>query len=173
MISLDDVRTSLYSNEFLSDEIKRDIMQLLIIFNRNFPEINLSIINEKTKNLKVNKGSKFIIKHASFYDIKENTILINVAKLDGSDGKHLLMRELLNVITCAEDFTGFNCNNKYEALNIGYTETLANFLVGNEGVCEFEDEVSAVSMLSLILGDDTFYNAYFSNDISKIFNMIN
>ena len=42
------------------------------------------------------------------------------------------MREILNIITAKDNYTGFNQDNIFEALNVGYTEMLANFLVGND-----------------------------------------
>ena len=38
---------------------------------------------------------------------------------------------LLNIISSKGKYSGFNENNKLEALNIGFTEMLADFLVGN------------------------------------------
>ena len=64
---------------------------------------------------------------------------------------------------------GFNKDNAYEALNIGYTERLTNFLVGNETDSEYEDEIVASNILERIIGEDKMFNAYFSNDASLIF----
>ncbi len=173
MISLDSVKQSLDLNNLLSPELKENIMELLIIFNNRFPDVNLDVLNDKIKTLEIKKGSKFLIKNSSKYNVVENVIYINNSKISEADIKFVLMRELLNVITAKENYTGFNINNQYEALNIGYTETLANFLVGNEAECEYQDEVVVVSSLSLILGDDSFYQAYFNNDINRILSVVN
>ena len=82
------------------------------------------------------------------------------------------MRELLNMITAKDNFTGFNKDNAYEALNIGYTEILANYLVGNENESEYEDEIVATNMIAEVIGNDTLFNAYFNNDETLIMNSV-
>lgn len=89
---------------------------------------------------------------------------------NGADCKHILMRELLNIITAKDNFSGFNKDNAYEALNLGYTEILSNYLVGNEGEPEYEDEIIATNMLGIVIGKDKFYEAFFKNDASLITN---
>ncbi len=172
MITLEVIQQSLDLNTLLSSDVKENIWELIVIFNKRFPDVNLAVLNDKIKTLQIKKGSKFLIKNSSTYNVVENTIYINNSKISDTDCKFVLMREILNVITVKDNYTGFNINNQYEALNIGYTETLANFLVGNETDSEYQDEVSVVSMLSLILGDDSFYQAYFNNDINKILSVI-
>jgi len=169
MVGMDEIRDSLNSNPYLTDDIKENFMELITIFNSNFNTVSLATLNERIKTLKVIRGSKFLIKNSSTYDPISNEILISMTKItDDIDCKHILMRELLNVITSKDNFTGFNNDLKYEALNIGYTEMLANLLVGNESVNEYEDEVIAANLMISLIGDENVFNAYFKNDINLI-----
>ena len=169
MVSLEQIKISLENNQYLTDDIKDNLFELTQIFNKTFNNVDLSNLNERFKTLKVIRGSKFLIRNSSFYNPIDNELLISLSKIDDDmDCKHILMRELLNIITAKDNYTGFNINNEYEALNIGYTEILTNLLVGNEGKDEFENEIIAANLLTNIIGEDNMYNAYFNNDISKI-----
>ena len=167
-MDLNEIKNSLNSNPNLID-IQDCLMELIYLFNSKFPAINLSNLNERLKTLKIVKGSKYLVKHSSHYNPATNELLINLSKINDNDCKHILMRELLNIITAKSNFTGFNKDNAYEALNIGYTERLTNFLVGNETDSEYEDEIVASNILERIIGEDKLFNAYFTNDASLIF----
>ena len=54
MISLEEIRLSLKNNPNLTDEIRNKLFELIIIFNKKLPEINLSKLNEKLKSVKGN-----------------------------------------------------------------------------------------------------------------------
>lgn len=173
MVELQEIQASLNSNPSLDNNIKQDIMELVDIFHKTYPNINLANLNERLKTLTIQKGSRFVIKAASTYNPIDNVILLDANKLSNKmDGRHILMRELLHVITAKDNYTGFNQENAYEALNLGYTEILANFLVGNEAECEYEDEIIATNMLAGVIGDDTLFNAYFNNDASLIMSQV-
>ncbi len=172
-MDLNEIKNSLNSNPNLTDDIKDCLMELVSLFNSKFPMVNLANLNERLKTLKIIRGSRFLIKKSSCYDPISNEILINLVKIDNSiDCKHILMRELLNMITAKDNFTGFNKDNAYEALNIGYTEILTNYLVGNESEVEYEDEIVATNMIANVIGNDTLFNAYFNNDETLIMNSV-
>jgi len=163
------IKESLNSNLYLTDDIKENLYELTEIFNNQFPEVDLTNLEEKLKTLQIEKGSKFLVRGLSQYNPIENKIMITLSQLDDdTDCKHILMRELLNVITSKDNFTGFNNDNKYNALNIGYTELLANLLVGNESVNEYENEVIAADLMLTLIGEDYVFKAYFNNDIKYI-----
>lgn len=171
MSNLEETKNSLNFNSYLTNDIKENLMQLITIFNKSFPEIDLSNLNERLKTLRIVRGSKFLIKGSSYYNPIDNELLLNMVFIDnGADCKHILMRELLNIITAKDNFSGFNKDNAYEALNLGYTEILSNYLVGNEGEPEYEDEIIATNMLGIVIGKDKFYEAFFKNDASLITN---
>ena len=167
-MDLNEIKNSLNSNPNLTD-IQDCLLELIYLFNSKFPNVNLNNLNERLKTLKIIKGSKYLVKNAAHYNPISNELLINLSKISDSDCKHILMRELLNIITAKDNFTGFNKDNAYEALNIGYTERLTNFLVGNENESEYEDEIVASNLLEKIIGEDKMFNAYFTNDASLIF----
>lgn len=167
-MDLNEIKNSLNSNPNLID-IQDCLMELIYLFNSKFPNINLNNLNERLKTLKIVKGSKYLVKNSSYYNPVNNELLINLSKLDNNDCKHILMRELLNIITAKDNYTGFNKDNSYEALNIGYTERLTNFLVGNETESEYEDEIIASNILEKIVGEDKMFNAYFTNNVNLIF----
>ncbi len=167
-MDLNEIKNSLNSNPNLTD-IQDCLMELIYLFNSKFPNVNLNNLNERLKTLKIIKGSKYLVKNSSHYNPVTNELLINLSKISDTDCKHILMRELLNIITAKDNYTGFNKDNAYEALNIGYTERLTNFLVGNETESEYEDEIVASNLLEKIIGDDKMFNAYFTNDASLIF----
>lgn len=172
-MDLNEIKNSLNSNPNLTDDIKDCLMELISLFNSKFPDVKLINLNERLKTLKIIRGSRFLIKNSSYYDPIDNEILINLVKIDDSiDCKHVFMRELLNMITAKDNFTGFNKDNAYEALNIGYTEILANYLVGNENESEYEDEIVATNMIAEVIGNDTLFNAYFNNDETLIMNSV-
>lgn len=172
-MDLNEIKNSLNSNPNLTDDIKDCLMELISLFNSKFPNISLTNLNNRLKTLKIIRGSRFLIKNSSYYDPIDNEILINLVKIDDSiDCKHVFMRELLNMITAKDNFTGFNKDNAYEALNIGYTEILANYLVGNENESEYEDEIVATNMIAEVIGNDTLFNAYFNNDETLIMNSV-
>ena len=167
------IKESLNLNPYLTDDIKESIYELTTIFNNQFPEIDLSNLATKLETLQIEKGSRFLVKNLSEYNPVENKILIALSQLDDdADCKHLLMRELLNVMTSKNDFTGFNIDNKYVGLNVGYTEILANLLIGTESICEYEDEVIAANLMISLIGDENVFNAYFNNDINLILNVV-
>lgn len=173
MVELEDLRTSLDSNPYLTNDIKDNFMELLSIFKDSFKDVDLNNAKERLKTVKVIKGSKFLVKRTSSYNPIDNEILISLSKItDDLDCKHILMRELLNLITAKDNYTGFNKDNAYEALNIGYTEILVNFLVGNDSSCEYEDEVIEANLIAKLIGSDSMYEAYFNNNVDIILNTV-
>lgn len=169
-MTLEDVKKSLDSNLNLTDELKDSIYALVNIFNSIFKEVPLDNLVSHLKTLKIEKSSKFVNKKVSRYNHITNTIEFNIDKInEGYDMKHVLMFELLNVITNNGKMTGFNQNDKFRALNAGYTEILTNYLIGNDGeVSYLEPEVISTNMISYIVGNDIMQKAYFNNDANLL-----
>lgn len=166
MTDLDTIKKTLDTNTYLSQEMKDNIFELVVLFNKNFNHIALDNLNERLKTLKIERISSFLSKRVSKYDIYKNTIYFNDKELKRDyDVRHILMLELINIISSNKDFSGFNYEGKFEALNIGYTEMLANYLVGNEGEeMIYPHEAVMVNLLSIIIGEDVLEKAYFQND---------
>ena len=47
MSFLEEIRNSLKSNPNLTDEIRNKLFELVVVFNKKMPEVNLSRLNEK------------------------------------------------------------------------------------------------------------------------------
>ena len=166
MTDLDTIKNTLDTNTYLSQEMKDNIFELVVLFNKNFKQIALNNLNERLKTLKIEKISSFLSKRVSRYDIHKNTIYFNDKELKkDSDVRHILMLELINIISSNNEFSGFNYEDKFEALNIGYTEMLANYLVGNDGEeMIYPHEAVMANLLSIVIGEDVLEKAYFQND---------
>lgn len=166
MITLEEIKGSLDSNMNLNDDIKDNIYGLIDLFHKNYPNISLDNLNNHLKTLKIEKSNKFINKRISKYNFGTNVLEFNIDRInEGYDMKHALMFELLNIITNNGKQVGFNLNNKFEALNAGYTEILTNNLVGNDSDIEnLVNEVVSTNMLAIIIGNDVLFDAYFNND---------
>ena len=166
MTDLDTIKNTLDTNTYLSQEMKDNIFELVVLFNKNFNQIALNNLNERLKTLKIEKISSFLSKRVSRYDIHKNTIYFNDKELKKDyDVRHILMLELINIISSNNEFSGFNYEDKFEALNIGYTEMLANYLVGNDGEeMIYPHEAVMANLLSIVIGEDVLEKAYFQND---------
>lgn len=166
MTDLDAIKNTLDTNTYLSQEMKDNIFELVVLFNKNFNQIALDNLNERLKTLKIEKISSFLSKRVSKYDIHKNTIYFNDKELKKDyDVRHILMLELINIISSNNEFSGFNYEDKFEALNIGYTEMLANYLVGNDGEeMIYPHEAIMANLLSIVIGEDVLEKAYFQND---------
>ena len=166
---VDEIKNNLTANENLTDEVKDKIFELVIIFHQKFPDVSLERLKEKIKDVKLGKIGVFERKGPVIYDALKNEICFSRKKLEGDyDANHLLMKGLLGMISSMEDYYGFNNDGRLKALNVGYTEMLANFLVGNEGVCDYEEELLATNLISCIVGQDTLFHAYFNNDADTV-----
>ncbi len=164
MNSLEEIKMSLRSNPNLTDEIRNKLFELILIFNRKLPNINLSKLNDKLKTVKFEKISKFERSNIYRYDVFKNVILLSNDLEGNYDINHVLTKALLEMSTSTDTFTGFNSDERLLALNLAYTEILANYLVGNEGDSDLEEEVLVANLLSHIVGKDTMFNSYFMND---------
>lgn len=164
MSFLEEIRISLKSNPNLTDEIRNKLFELVIVFNKKMPDINLSRLNEKLKTVKLGKLSKFERKGTYYYDVFKNEILFSKELESNYDIDHLLTKAILQMSTSTETFTGFNSDDRLRALNLAYTEILANYIVGNEGDSDLEEEMLVTNLLSHIVGKDTMFNSYFTNN---------
>ncbi len=164
MSFLEEIRISLKSNPNLTDEIRNKLFELIIVFNKKMPDINLSRLNEKLKTVKLGKISKFERKGTYYYDVFKNEILFSKDLEGNYDINHLLTKAILQMSTSTETFTGFNSDDRLRALNLAYTEILANYIVGNEGDSDLEEEMLVTNLLSHIVGKDTMFNSYFTNN---------
>lgn len=164
MSFLEEIRISLKSNPNLTDDLREKLFGLIVIFNKKIPNINLSKLNEKLKTVKLGKLSKFERKGTYYYDVFKNEILFSKDLEGNYDIDHLLMKAILEMSTSAGTFTGFHSDDRLRALNLAYTEILANYIIGNEGDSDLEEEMLVTNLLSHIVGKDTMFNSYFTNN---------
>ena len=174
MANLYDVKASLHNNNNLDGEVRDNIFELVMIFNNKFPEVSLDNLNEHAKTLKIKKTNRFLNSDISMYDYRKNILYFNKSKMtDDYDFRHILMYELLNIISSNKYQTGFNSEGKFEALNTGYTEILANFLVGNKGEkLIYPNEAIMANMIGIVAGEDILFDAYFKNDAYILLNAL-
>lgn len=170
MVGLDEVLNTLNQNGFIDKEVKSNIGELIIIFHKFFPKISLQNLNTRLRNLKIERTNKFVSKKIVNYYPVTNTLSFNVGEVKKDyDMRHVLMHGLLCIITAHDDTYGFDHNNKFIALNVGYTEILTNFLVGNsKELTLFDDEVIATNLIAELIGNDILFEAYFSNNPSLV-----
>lgn len=171
---LDNIRTSLENNENITKEVSDGIFELVVIFKNNFPNVNLENLNNRLKTLKIEKTSKFEKSHISKYSFKKNILYFNSDEISKEyDAKHVMMFELLNIITSNDTQTGFNTDNRFLALNVGFTEILANFLVGNNGEkLLYADEAIMTNLITTIVGFENMLYAYFNNNSKFLINKL-
>lgn len=135
MDELKQIRESIESNNYITPELKENIIELMEIFNKKMPDIDLSIFKERIKTLKIFQGNKFIIRDTIEYDSAQNILFVNKEELAKRDGKNRLMYGLLCIISTKGNYSGFNENNQFKALNIGVAEMIVNYLVGSGYEC--------------------------------------
>lgn len=171
---VEQIELSLQENPNLTDEIKADLFELVLVFQKAFPDIRLKNLNERLKTLTIEKANKFVQPGIIRYLPQKNKLCFNLSELEKDhDGKHLMMFALLEMITANGDNTGFDVDKKFEALNIGYTEVLTNYLVGNSSDhIYFGDEYLYANAIGIIVGDDRMQEAYFYNKPNAILNAL-
>lgn len=174
MVGLDEVFKTLEKNEFIEKEVKADIAELVIIFNRFFPNISLNNLNTRLKDLKIDRTNKFVSNKIVNYLPLKNVLSFNVSEVKKDyDMRHVLMHGILCILTAHDDTYGFDQNNKLTALNVGYTEILTNFIVGNsKELTLFDDEVIATNLIAELVGNDVLFEAYFTNNPSLVANAL-
>ena len=171
---IESITSSLNNNKRITSEISEEILELVILFHKNFPNVSLDNLNKRLKTLKIEKTSKFEKSHISSYSFHKNILYFNSDELIKEyDAKHIMMFELLNIITATDKQTGFNTDNRFLALNVGFTELLANFLVGNEGEkLVYPDEAIMTNLITSVVGFENMLYAYFNNDSKYLINKL-
>lgn len=126
-MDIDKVRFALEKNEVLTEEVKSDLFELALIFNKHYPTITLDRLAERLETVKVEVVSKFIKKEAIYYNDITNTIQINETELKNTENtKHILMVCLLHMITKTE-----KDSHLLAGFRDGFATIIANNLVGS------------------------------------------
>lgn len=171
---MNQIEETLDKNTNISEPVKKNIFELVSIFHQKFPNVDLKNLNTRLSSLVIDSGSKYVYKEVSNYNPTSNILTLNMEELaKNHDMKHVLMYELLNIITAKDNYVGFNKDNKLIALNVGYTEILTNNLVGNDSDIEYHvDEVIATNLIANMISNDIMFKAYFTNDFNLINNVL-
>ena len=171
---LEDIRTSLENNKNITKEVSDGIFELVVIFHNNFPNVKLDNLSKRLKTLKIEKTSKFEKSHISNYSFKKNILYFNTDEINKDyDVKHVMMFEILNIITATDNQVGFNTDNRFLALNVGFTEIIANYLVGNnKELLLYPDEAIMTNLIITIVGFENMLYAYFNNDSKFLLNKL-
>ena len=166
---LETIKGTLNSNEGITPEVKKDLLELIEIFNKNFPNIDLTNLNERLKTLVIKRESMFLVKLPCKYNPFTNELVVNLGLFEECDAKHWLMHCLLGMITAKENYYGFaGSENTLVALNEGYTEIITNNLVGDVDNNFFTEEIIMTNLIGKAIGEETFFNAYFGNDAKSV-----
>lgn len=170
MITVEQVLESLRSNMTLDDAIKENMSELIILFNSRYPNVSLVNLYRVLPTLKIEKSNKFMNQRIFKYNIGSNVLEFNIDRMqEDYDMKHILMVALLNMIGNNGVQIGFNANNKFEALQAGYLEILANHLVGNEAENSYlEDEMISTNLVCTMIDPDILFQAYFTNNANML-----
>ena len=170
MITVEQVLIALQNNSSIDEAVKMNLNELITIFNSRYPNVPLMNLYNVISTLKIKKSNKFENKRIFKYNIGTNILEFNIDRMqEDYDMKHILMVALLNMIGNNGKQIGFNQNNKFEALQAGYLEILANSLVGNEAEKSYlEDEMISTNLICSMVDPDILFEAYFTNNASML-----
>ena len=161
---LEIIKQSLTSNPNLNDDIRKKLYSLILVLRKKLPDVDLTRLCEKLKTVKIGRLGKYERKGTYYYNVFKNEILFSRNLEKDYDIDNLFMKAILEMSTSTNTFTGFNSDERLRALNLAYTEILATFLIGNEGDSELEEEMLITNLISHIVGKETLYNSYFTNN---------
>lgn len=163
------IKNTLNTNENITSEVRENLLELVEIFNKKFPDVSLDNLNERLKTLIIRRESMFLVKLPLQYNPHTNEILINLGRFEECDARHWFMHAVLAMITAKDNYYGFNdADDKFVALNEGYTEIMTNYLVGDIEDNFYFDEIVITNLIGKIIGEDVLFDAYFSNDSKKV-----
>ena len=89
MNQVDEIVKNLNDNEYLNDDIKQNFLELIIIFNRQFQNVDMTLLIERIKSLKLRPISEYLCSNTFRYDVKENVLFFNEEKLKNEEMKEL------------------------------------------------------------------------------------
>lgn len=169
-MTIEVVFETLKKNSNIDNEFKELIQELIIIFTQFFPNVDLTNLNNRLENLKIIKSNKLVSNDIIDYNSVTNELIFNLEEImKDYDLRHVLMHGLLRIITAHDNTFGFNQNDRFIALNIGYTEIITNFIIGNNSdLTLFDDEVIATNLIADVIGHDVLFQAYFTNNANLV-----
>ncbi|MDD3341734.1 MAG: hypothetical protein PHN72_06070 [Bacilli bacterium] len=125
---IDDIKNGIDANPNLTEEVKSDMLWLIALLHKYYPEMSLDVLKERIKTVNVEVVGKFISNEAVFYNENTNVLQINKTELEkANDLKHILMVAILYMIPKQQSE-----NNIMDGFKKGFAELVANSLVGSE-----------------------------------------
>ena len=166
MISLEETLRAIDSNVEIA-LIKEQIKNLVTIFNTKHPNVDLSNFAKRIMDLKITQANKLVSNKPVHYNLNTNTLSLDIDEKD--DAKNLIMHGLINIITSNDFQTGFDYNDRFTALNEGYTQMITNMLVGNDSdINYFEEEMISTNLVCHMVDVSILEEAFFNNDSKKL-----
>ena len=169
------VKEAMSKNKGLDQDFQENVLELVEIFHKTFPEVDLKSLCQNLRTLKIERTNRFIQRLPLDYNAKLNKLTINPKELEKvKDTKNLLMNIVIRLIATNNGMTGFDADGSFLALNIGYIAGIANMLVGNsEDHDYYTDEIIAANLFGKIVGDEVLKEAFFKNNPSLIIDRVN
>lgn len=169
-VMIEQVIATLEQNQNIDNAVKENMKELILLFNKIYPQISLANLDRILRTLKIEKSNKFMNRRVFKYNICSNILEFNTEEMEkGFDMKHVMMSALISLIACDGEKIGFNAENRYEALQAAYIEMLTNMLVGNEGDNYYlEDEVISTNLLCTMIDADILFESFFTNNAQKL-----
>ena len=168
---LEQIQQNLNANEDFTKDFKYKIFELILLFNKKYPNVSLETLCSRIKTVSFEKSGIFERRGTFLYDPKSNKVSLDAKRIKESDYDidNLMMKAIVAMIASKDTYYGFNKDNKLIALNKAVTEMIATSVVGNEGISDYEEEILIANLLSKVLGVDFLIESYFNNDSDAIF----
>lgn len=167
---LEQIRLNLNANKELTKDFKFKIFEFILLFNKKFPNIDLTTLSSKISTVTFEKVSSYERRGTFNYDAAKNRVMYDAKRIkeDDYDIDNLLMKAVIALISSTDTYYGFNKDDKLSALNKAVTEMIANHVIGNEGTSDYEEEIIIANLISKIIGVDLLIESYFKNDSDTI-----
>ncbi len=167
---LEQIQQNLNANKDFTKDFKYKIFELVLLFNKKYPNVSLDTLCSKIKTVTFEKTGVFERRGTFLYDPAKNKVSFDAKRIKDSDYDidNIMMKAVIAMITSKDTYYGFNKDNKLSALNKAVTEMIATSIVGNEGMSDYEEEILIANLLSKVLGVDFLIESYFNNDSDAI-----
>ena len=168
---LEQIQQNLNANKDFTKDFKYKIFELILLFNKKYPDVNLETLCSKINTVTFEKSGTFERRGTFTYDPKKNKVSFDAKRIKDSDYDidNMMMKAVIAMATAKDTYYGFNKDDKLSALNKAVTEMIATSIVGNEGISDYEEEILIANLLSKVLGVDFLIESYFKNDSDAIF----
>lgn len=167
---LEQIQQNLNANKDFTKDFKYKIFELILLFNKKYPSVNLETLNSKIKTVTYEKSGVFERRGTFLYDPVTNKVSFDAKRIkDGDyDIDNMMMKSIIAMASARDTYYGLNKDEKLTALNKAVTEMIATSIIGNEGISDYEEEILIANMLAKILGVDFLIESYFKNDSDAV-----